>query len=108
VLRRTWPESLVGWIRLLDGRLRDPRVGRDVMLGLLAGLGTAVVLIAVQWSLSLTSLPQATVDRWDDGGIQTDAMTLGGWPWSILASWVNAALRFGARHHGDAGPGERG
>jgi len=35
--RRLWPETMVSWVRLLDGRLRDPLVGRDVLLGLLAG-----------------------------------------------------------------------
>jgi len=35
--RRLWPQTMVSWVRLLDGRLRDPLVGRDVLLGLLAG-----------------------------------------------------------------------
>jgi serine/threonine-protein kinase len=33
-LRRRWPELLISWSRLLAGRWRDPRVGRDVLLGL--------------------------------------------------------------------------
>ncbi len=32
-LRRLWPEALVAWTRLLTGRLRDPLVGRDVLIG---------------------------------------------------------------------------
>jgi hypothetical protein len=36
-LRRTWPRVMIGWHRLLAGRLKDPRVGREVLLGLLAG-----------------------------------------------------------------------
>jgi len=36
-LRRLWPRLIVSWVRLLDGRLRDPLVGRDVLLGLLGG-----------------------------------------------------------------------
>jgi Protein kinase domain len=35
--RRSWPRLLVSWQRLLGGRLRDPLVGRDVLLGLVAG-----------------------------------------------------------------------
>jgi eukaryotic-like serine/threonine-protein kinase len=35
--RRSWPSLLVSWQRLLGGRLRDPLVGRDVLLGLVAG-----------------------------------------------------------------------
>jgi serine/threonine-protein kinase len=32
-VRRTWPERIVGWSRLLTGRLRDPLVGRDLVVG---------------------------------------------------------------------------
>jgi len=37
-LRRTWPHLLISWSRLLSGRVRDPLVGRDVLLGVTAGL----------------------------------------------------------------------
>jgi serine/threonine-protein kinase len=36
-LRRTWPRVMIGWHRLLAARLKDARVGREVLLGLLAG-----------------------------------------------------------------------
>jgi len=36
--RRFWPDMLLGWSRLLAGRVRDPRVGRDVLLGIVFGL----------------------------------------------------------------------
>jgi serine/threonine-protein kinase len=42
-VRRHWPHALVGWTRLLAGRWRDPLVGRDVLLGLCAGLAGAMV-----------------------------------------------------------------
>jgi hypothetical protein len=38
-VRRFWPDSLKGWSRFVSGRLSDPRVGRDVMVGLAFGLG---------------------------------------------------------------------
>ena len=31
--RRRWPETLISWSRLLAGRFRDPRVGREVLFG---------------------------------------------------------------------------
>jgi serine/threonine-protein kinase len=40
-VRRIWPRALVGVVRLLDGRLRDPLVGREVLIGTVAGLGVA-------------------------------------------------------------------
>jgi hypothetical protein len=36
--RRFWPDALLGWTRLLAGCVRDPRVGRDVLIGLLIGV----------------------------------------------------------------------
>ena len=32
-VRKFWPDSLLGWSRLLAGHIRDPRVGRDVLIG---------------------------------------------------------------------------
>src|SRR5262249_54746569 len=32
--RRFWPDGLLGWTRLLSGHVRDTRVGRDVLIGL--------------------------------------------------------------------------
>ena len=42
--RRRWPHSMISWNRLLTGALRDPLVGRDVLLGLT--FGTAAALLA--------------------------------------------------------------
>jgi hypothetical protein len=38
-VRRLWPRGLIGWSRLLAGHLRDPLVGRDLLVGTLSGLG---------------------------------------------------------------------
>jgi serine/threonine-protein kinase len=37
-LRRHWPVALITWSRLLAGRWRDPLVGRDVLVGVAAGV----------------------------------------------------------------------
>jgi serine/threonine-protein kinase len=42
--RRIWPRWLVSWVRLLDGRLRDPLVGRDALVGAVYGIGLALSL----------------------------------------------------------------
>jgi serine/threonine-protein kinase len=59
-LRRIWPEMIVSWVRLLDGRFRDPLVGRDVLFGLLAGAAMALVtqlmVIGPGW-FGLPSIP---------------------------------------------------
>jgi hypothetical protein len=43
-VRRVTPELLIGWVRILDGRFRDPRVGRDVLLGIGAGATLALII----------------------------------------------------------------
>jgi serine/threonine-protein kinase len=47
IFRRRMPDLLVGWARVLDGKFRDPRVGRDVLLGLVLGalLATGIHLV---------------------------------------------------------------
>jgi LemA protein len=46
-LRRRWPESVVGWARLLSGSWKDPMIGRDVLVGTLFATGTVAATIAV-------------------------------------------------------------
>ena len=43
-VRRTWPHTVVGWTRLLSGRVADPVVGRDLLAGLAAGSLAALAL----------------------------------------------------------------
>jgi serine/threonine-protein kinase len=43
LVRRRLPTLLVGWARLLEGRYTDPRVGYDVLTGLAAGAGLALL-----------------------------------------------------------------
>jgi hypothetical protein len=45
-VRRTWPEMLISWSRLLAGGWRDPLVGRDVLIGTLFGLAAAIAPFA--------------------------------------------------------------
>jgi serine/threonine-protein kinase len=51
-VRRVWPRMLIGLMRILSGRLRDPAVGREVLMGLVAGclLVTLLTLVvAIEW-----------------------------------------------------------
>ncbi len=51
-IRRHWPEILVGWSRLMTGRWRDPRVGRDVLAGALAGVAVSL-LVSLDWFIQV-------------------------------------------------------
>jgi serine/threonine-protein kinase len=52
-LRRLWPRTLISWARVLEGRWRDPLVGRDFVLGaMMAGaiwLGLLIWPLASRW-----------------------------------------------------------
>ena len=37
-IRRFSPDSLIGWTRLISGQWKDPHVGRDILIGISAGL----------------------------------------------------------------------
>jgi serine/threonine-protein kinase len=43
--RRRWPQMLISWKRMLAGHLRDPLVGRDVLLGAVAGSMAVLVVV---------------------------------------------------------------
>ena len=43
-VRRLWPNTLIAWSRVLEGRLRDPLVGQHVLLGALAGLAATLLI----------------------------------------------------------------
>jgi predicted Ser/Thr protein kinase len=47
-VRRHWPHTLISWTRLLTGGFRDPRVGRDVLIGVAAGTAMAVMVNLLQ------------------------------------------------------------
>ena len=40
-VRRRWPGMLVAWVRVLAGNVRDPLVGRDVLIGCASGVAGA-------------------------------------------------------------------
>ncbi|MEO5937325.1 MAG: hypothetical protein ABIP81_08930, partial [Terriglobales bacterium] len=69
--RRRTPELLVSWMRLLDGRWTDPRVGRDVLIGLVIGCTLPVFaygLVALPWWINVPGVvplaPIFTVNWW--------------------------------------------
>lgn len=69
--RRQAPELLVSWMRLMDGRWHDPRVGRDLLVGLAFGCSLPVLaygLVALPWWINapgVVPLSQVfTVNAW--------------------------------------------
>jgi serine/threonine-protein kinase len=56
-VRRTRPESLVGWTRLVSGTIRDVHVGRDLLAGIGAGLIISVLELIVPLLPELAGRP---------------------------------------------------
>lgn len=48
-VRRRWPDHLIASGRLLAGNARDPMVGRDVLIGVLAGLMHSAIIFGTNW-----------------------------------------------------------
>ncbi len=42
-VRRRWPQTIIGWSRLLAGGFRDPLVGRDILVGTAMGIALALI-----------------------------------------------------------------
>jgi protein kinase-like protein len=79
--RRFWPDGLLGWTRLWSGRMRDPRIGREILIG--SALGGALMLI---------DLFRATAPRWigrppgiPSLGEHVEALT---GPTPLVATWT--------------------
>ena len=75
--RRRWPHALISWKRLLGGDLRDPLVGRDVLVGGVAGV--ALVLISLLGILAPVrlGLPPLTPPNFLDGSTLTSLRQVG-------------------------------
>ena len=43
-VRRHWPQVLVSWTNVLTGNIRDPIVGRDVLIGIVLGVAWVVII----------------------------------------------------------------
>ncbi len=65
--RRHWPKQMVSWQRLLGGRIRDPLVGRDILVGLLAGSSVAAIFLAA--GMLDSSSAALSVDRYFGLGV---------------------------------------
>ena len=47
--RQLWPRMLVSWVRVLEGRFRDPLVGRDLLIGCAAGALAGLLRHLASW-----------------------------------------------------------
>ncbi len=66
-VRRRWPHALISWSRLLAGRVRDPLVGRDILMGGIFAVGVTFFQAIQSWvRLALGQpLPQPRFWSWE-------------------------------------------
>ncbi len=43
-IRRYWPDALISWMRMVNGRFRDPLVTSHILVGVSAGLVIALLV----------------------------------------------------------------
>ena len=97
-LRRVWPETMIGWSRLLAGSVRDPLVGRDVLIGVLIAIADGLMLglhtLARRWSGRPPSFPVgASSNPWDGITASSDLLLGGRFALSrIIGSVMNIPL----------------
>ena len=57
-VRRLWPRSLITWTRLLSGRWQDALVGRDLLIGLLVGMGYDLIFaVDNEYTIRMGGIP---------------------------------------------------
>src|SRR5205085_3282156 len=56
-VRRRWPERIISWSRLLAGGIRDPLVGRDILIGAAFGGGMMLCSVLAYVGLRLFGRP---------------------------------------------------
>jgi hypothetical protein len=81
-LRRIWPETIIGWSRLLAGGIRDPLVGRDILVGVLVAIGDALILafhtMLRRWSNQPPQFPVGAFGNPFDGMAASSDLLMGG------------------------------
>lgn len=63
-VRRRWPHALIAWSRLLAGRVRDPLVGRDILVGGVFALGVTIMFIIQEWACLALGRPMSAPGFW--------------------------------------------
>ncbi len=65
-VRRRWPDRLIAWSRLLSGNWRDAMVGRDILIGIAAGL-THVAIALLPFFLGLAPITVSSTSMLQNG-----------------------------------------
>ena len=82
-VRKYWPQAMISWSRLLAGKLGDPLLGRDLLLGSVCGVWLVIVAEADNllpawfgWPRPALLLPGGALDLGTLVGVRYTASTL--------------------------------
>jgi hypothetical protein len=96
--RRLWPDGLLGWTRLFAGHVRDPKVGRDVLIGCVIGMVSSLIEAARTLVLPMTgrAMPRPTLGQNVSllRGSEYIVGRLAGWTYGPLETALFCALVF--------------
>lgn len=90
-IRRRSPYRLVSWSRLLEGRLRDPLVGRDLLLGLACGATATIAVVALQETAGRL-FPAPVPSSSHIGTIGSSRLVWAVLSWYLLAAIIGAMM----------------
>jgi len=80
--RRVWPTVMIGWSRLVAGSVRDPLVGRDILVGVLVAIADGLILALHTnmrgWSGRPVPFPTGASANPFDGMAASSDLLLGG------------------------------
>jgi serine/threonine-protein kinase len=97
-VRRHWPKTIISWSRLLSGQVRDPLVGRDILLGVLLGVVWILVFqISSIPKMRMGASPYLFSTEALMGGREALGAWLRQWPQSIQSTLVFFFVLFGLK-----------
>jgi predicted Ser/Thr protein kinase len=97
-VRRHWPKTMISWSRLLAGQVRDPMIGRDVLVGVLLGV-IWILVFQIRYipMMRMGAAPNLFSTNALMGGREALGTWLYQWPQAIQTSLVFFFLLFGLK-----------
>lgn len=63
-VRARWPQSIITWSRILSGRVNDPRVGAEVLFGMILGISFILMFLTRNYLAIRQGRPPDTTSLW--------------------------------------------
>lgn len=84
-VRRIWPDALISWMRMVNGRFRDPLVASHILVGISAGLAFTAMRSATFWAMNVVVGPQGNGSAVSGARFLTSSLLIDLWFCAFLA-----------------------